>query len=619
MKAKKILLFILLSMLFLNSCQNSQEDKIIFSLPFKEEEKNDCPYEIINSIKWNEIPPMTKVPNIPVYGTINLTFMYNNPLYTFRTEGMGADFQETDSFKFLLYQSLLEYHPLRGNFTPILARRWSYIPNQKEPIYFELDIYAMWEDETPVSAEDVVATFNFLKNEELGQPEKSDFFNKIEARALNKKIVEIKTQETDISSFYKIVSQPIYQEKQLSLYTPKSYLSHFNDNLLMGSGPYILDLKKSSKEKDLYFIHKDNYWGKDNPYLKNLYNFQEVIYKNIPEEKTREWSFRKGELDILLVNDSKKWVDNWTREEEDLIKRGIWQKKKIINSSPKGVLGIAFNLRKEPLSNVLIREALAHLWNRDPILENIFYGEYSATNSFFPRSVYTNLENIQYDFNPEKAITLLKKAGYQKSEEGILENDKKETLNIEMLITTKEAPYFLEFIQEAKKIGINLKTIILPNNALQLRLINHDFDMAYTGFKGKFFPRPDLQFHSAFADEKNSLNIWGLKDPKIDKLLDKFNEKIPSEQIKIIKNLDYQLSEKIIFLYSWHAPYTNRFIYWNKFNQPIGILGETGQIYDAVKYWWINLDLENKLNNIENNNLYLPNGKEIENYYQITF
>lgn len=611
--------FILIFSTLLYSCQNYKEKKINFSIPSPEEQEISSPHETINSIRWNDIPPMTKTPTIPVYGKISLTFMYNNPLYTLRTEGIGADFQETDSFKYLLYQSLLDYYPLRDTFTPVLARRWQYTPNQDGPIYFEIDPYATWGDGTSVLARDVVATFNFLKSDDLGQQEKSDFFKSLEVRELNKKIVEIRTNNTDISSFYRIISQPIFQADQLALNTPKNYIANFNDTPLIGSGPYFLDLKRSSKEKDLYFIHKKKYWGKNNPYLKNIYNFQEVIYKNIPEERTKEWMFKEGELDIFLVGDAKKWLEYWISEEQDLLKRGIWQKKKVINNSPKGVLGLAFNLRKEPLSNILVRQALAHLWDRSNILENVFYGEYNATNSFFPRSIYTNPNNLQYDFNPEKSLSLLKKAGYYPTSDGLLKNEKGETLDIEVLVTDRNAPYFLEFTQEAKKIGINLKLITLPNNALQLRLINHDFDMAYTGFNGVLFPLPDLQFHSSIADNINSLNIWGLNNPKIDNLLQNFNKKNPQEQTKIIQELDYLLSEEIIFLYSWHAPYTNRFIYWNKFNQPLGILGESGQIYDAVKYWWIDLDLENKIDNAENNNLYLPLGKEVENYYQINY
>ena len=546
MKQNKLSVLLLISLLsiFLIAC-SSRSEEITFQANSSQKNPTRENYSL-PFIEWTNVEYSPSTPDLPIAGA--LTLPLNIPLYTLRTEGVGTDFQETGAFKNFLYQSLLDYQSLKESYIPVLAQKWSYTPGQKEPIYFEINPHATWSDGSPVRAEDVVATFEFLKNNDLEQKEKTDFFQEVQATALNDQLLRVEMKTTDQTSFFRLTQQAIYPAKELSLYTAKTYLNSLNDQPLMGSGPYFLDTENSSKEKELNFLHKENYWGRDVPALKNLYNFQKITYRIIPDEKAREWSFREGILDVLVVTNSKSWLEDWSILDEPFMARGFWQKKKVINASPKGVLGVAFNLRRPVLKDVRLRQALSHLWDRESIMETFFLGEYFPTNSFYPRAPYTNTRNTTYGYNLERAKTLLGNMGYQQAKEDhLLRDESGKTLDLELLITPQEMPYFHQFNADAKKLGINLKVTILPNNALQLRLINHDFDLAYTGFRGVLFPRPDLQFHSSLVDNKNSLNIWGLEDEKIDKLIGNFSDLSPKEQEQTLRELDYLLSEKIIF------------------------------------------------------------------------
>ena len=68
-----------------------------------------------------------------------------------------------------------------------------------------------------------------------------------------------------------------------------------------------------------------------------------------------------------------------------------------------------------------VRYAFSYLYDREKLNKEILYNEYTIINSLYSGSVYENLDNEKFNFNPQKAVKLLKEAGYKKrNSNGIL-------------------------------------------------------------------------------------------------------------------------------------------------------------------------------------------------------
>lgn len=74
---------------------------------------------------------------------------------------------------------------------------------------------------------------------------------------------------------------------------------------------------------------------------------------------------------------------------------------------------LAFNTQKAPLDNVKVRQALATAINKNAIIDAVFQGTGSAAKNLLPPGVWSaDSELKDYEYDPEKARSLLKEAGF---------------------------------------------------------------------------------------------------------------------------------------------------------------------------------------------------------------
>ncbi|VTP78061.1 dipeptide ABC transporter, substrate-binding protein [Proteus vulgaris] len=69
-------------------------------------------------------------------------------------------------------------------------------------------------------------------------------------------------------------------------------------------------------------------------------------------------------------------------------------------------------LRKKPLDNQKVRQALSMAVNKDAIIEAVYQGAGQKAKNLIPPTMWGyNDEIVDYEYNPEKAKALLKEAG----------------------------------------------------------------------------------------------------------------------------------------------------------------------------------------------------------------
>lgn len=163
----------------------------------------------------------------------------------------------------------------------------------------------------------------------------------------------------------------------------------------VGAGPY--KFKSWDVGGDVVLEAFDDYWA-GAPKTKTL------IFRQIPEALNRTIGLETDTVDIaydLAVTDVETVKNNDKLKLEEVLSNTIWY--------------LGFNCEKEPLDNVLVRQAIAYAINVEDVITIAFGGAATpADNSMIPPKVSGHVPNkVKYDTDVDKAKELLAEAGYE--------------------------------------------------------------------------------------------------------------------------------------------------------------------------------------------------------------
>ncbi len=514
-------------------------------------------------------------------GTLRMHGPESNTLLNFTIQGM-------------VYESLLSLHPNTLEYMPVLATHWQ-TSEDRLTYRFRLDPNARWSDGEPVVAEDIVATWNFLMDQGLQDPMNRITWSKFEEPvAETKYIVRVTSNTLNWRNFLYIAdSMPIMPAHVLEHVDGEAYLRDYNFSLIPGTGPYVVPEEEVDKGTSLTMRRRTDYWAES--YRRNIgvNNFDEIREIVVRDQNLAFEMFKKGDLDRYFINVSRVWVEDM---DFDRVRQGAIQKRKVYNSSPNGVSGLAFNMRIAPFDDVRVREALALLLNREQLIEKLFYDEYQPQNSYYAGSLYENPDNPKNEYDPERALTLLAEAGWDsRDSQGRLIKDG-QPLAIEVLYGNQGQESWMTVYQEdLRKVGIALNLrLVTPETLFQL-VMERKFDMVSMAWTGLVFPNPETAYHSSLADQDNNNNITGVKSARIDEIADQYDQMFDlDERVAGIREIDGILANQYPYLLEWMGPF-QRIGYWNKFGYPEGILTRFGDHTDVTSLWWLDPEREARL------------------------
>ena len=520
---------------------------------------------------------------------------------TLRMEGPEWNSQLNYMVVTMVYESLLGIHPTTLEYMPALATHWQISPD-KLTFRFRINPNARFSDGTPVTAEDVVASWQFYTDKGLQDPTMTAQYLKFEKPvAESKYIVHVKAKSLNWQNFLLFSGIIVFPGHILKNVDGAAYLRDYNFKLLPGSGPYIVNEQDIDKGKSVTVRRRKDYWGEKARANIGLNNFDEVREIVVRDPNLAFEMFKRGDLDFFLVNRSKTWVQEM---DFDKVQRGLIEKRKVFNNTPEGIQGYALNTRRPPFDDIRVRKAFTLLQNRDLMIEKLFYNEYLPDNSFFPGSVYENPNNPKNQYDPDAALKLLAEAGWKDRDAKGLLTKGGTPLHVEMLYDDKQLETFLTVYQDdLRKVGITLNLRLVTNETL-FKLVEGDrqFQTALMAWGANVFPNPEQEYHSSLADVGNTNNITGFKDPKIDQLIERYNKNFDQhERVSLIKDLDGLLSNQYQYVLSWYRP-ALRLSYWNKFGQASGTLSRVGGYMSSPntgpgleQLWWIEPQKSQKL------------------------
>ncbi len=239
---------------------------------------------------------------------------------------------------------------------------------------------------------------------------------------------------------------------------------------------------------------------------------------------------------------------------------------------------LQFNLRRYPISEPAIRQAFAHIIDREgfvipEILKGFGLPVYSIVLPLYGDWYNPNAKT--YDFSLQKADQVLNAAGFVRGPDGFRIDPKtgQPLRTIELIAYNDQiAPQVFKtaqhIVQQAEKIGLKVTHTPVTTTQYTQRIPNQDFDMYFNGWSLAIYPTFMANFWHTRTDVKLGTNRYGVRDPLVDELSDKFIQ-APTE--KEAKEHLWKLQEKIHEIVPWVPIY-----------QPIDITAYSGKVRGLV-------------------------------------
>lgn len=557
-------------------------------------------------------------PQAPKGGTLNQaavgTFDSLNPYMVQGTPAAGfAAFGGG-----LLYDTLMEQSTDQaGTNYGLVAEALSY-PDDFAWVKFRLNPNARWHDGKPITPEDVIWSFETLKSQ-------SPMYNKYYANVAKAEI----TGEREVTfTFDKAGNRELPNIMGDLAILPKHWwegtdasgkkrdVSRTTLEAPLGSGAYAVE--SLSPGRQIVWKRVADYWGKDLPTRVGRNNFDRIKIDYYRDPNASWEAFKKGGLDdYRLENRIGRWM---TEYNFDAVKSGkVVQHSFPVRASGR-MQGYVFNQRRDKFQDPRVRQALNYVFDFETMNRTLFFDKYKRIESYYagidlassglpegkeleiletvrdqvPPEVFTTPFKLPVNDTPQafrdnlrKALALFQAAGWELKANKLVNTKTGEPFTIEFLESDPSfervvAPY----IQNLKRIGIDARLRVVDTAQYVARVNDFDFDMVSTVIAQSQSPGNEQRemWGSAAADAPGSRNLMGIKNPAIDKLIDRVVFATNREDLVAATHaLDRVLLWNYYVVPQWFNDTIN-VAYWNKFGIPEKQPEYVGIDTDS---WWI--------------------------------
>ena len=499
-----------------------------------------------------------------------------------------------------MYDTLLSRNPLTLVEEPLIAEKWS-ISDDKSVFTFWLDKKAKWSDGTPITAADIKWTFDTIMNPgNLTGVHKVSLEKFHSPKIIDSHQISFTAREVHWSNLLAIGALEIL---------PKHSFEKQDFNKINFEFPVVSGLYKIGEVRELMYVklvRRSNYWNKAAKRSQGTGNFQTLTFKFFADRQNAFEAFKKGQIDLYPVYTARLWVNETKGEKFD---KNWIVKQKVYNYSPVGFQGFAMNMRKPIFSNIKVRQAMAHLLDREKMNKTLMYDQYFLHKSYY-EDLYSDeapCTNEFIKFDKDKARQLLKEAGWQGNPKtGILEKDGI-PFRFKFLTRDMSVDKFLSiYSEDLKDVGIKLEINRKDWAAWSKDMDQFNFDMTWVSWGASLYKDPEGMWASKEADRKAGNNVTGFKNEDVDKFIDQ-QKRIFDIQTRhrLAKKVDKIVYHTYPYVLLWNINYT-RLLYWNKFGMPQTVLDKYGREKAAYSYWWYDEDSAADLEDAMDQKVSLP-------------
>jgi microcin C transport system substrate-binding protein len=483
-------------------------------------------------------------------------------------------------------------------------------------IVFHLNPKAAAQDGSPITADDVVFSYNKFFNE--GVPQFKQYYADVsKAEALDRLSVKFTLKQGDKSVIVSLAQLNILPKK----YWDSRKFGEPSTEVPLGTGAYVVKDFKMGQ----YIVWQRNpaYWAANLPVNKGQNNFDILRYDYYRDETVAFEAFKAGEFDMYQESIAKNWATLYKGPGFD---NGSIVKEEIPHEIPQGMQAMTFNVQRPLFKDRRVRQALGYAMDFEWMNKNLFYNQYTRLRSYFTNTKYiakglpgpdelkilTPLkgkipdEVFTTEYKPpvtdgsgeirdqvRQALALLKDAGWEVKNQKLTNVKTGEPFAFELLMFRPEDERVAVPIQKnLARMGITMTMRVVDASQFTNRYRNRDYDLLDYGFDAIPYPSSDLKiiWRSTYLD--STYNQAGVQDPAVDALIDGIdaNQGNPDALVAWGKALDRVLTWNFYVIPEWYLS-TFRIAYWNKFSRPtvrpkysLGLGG-----------WWLDTDKEAKL------------------------
>jgi peptide/nickel transport system substrate-binding protein len=414
-------------------------------------------------------------------------------------------------------------------------------------LQFNLNPRAKWSDGQPVTPEDVIFSFELLRDK--GRP---PFSRRLDVVSKMAKVGEHSVRFTFndkadretplIFGLFPVLPKHVINAEtfERTTLTPP-----------VGSGPY--KVKSLKPGESITYERDPNYWGKDIPAKVGMDNYDQISVQYFLQDTTLFESFKKGDIDLYLDGNPGHWANayDFPAATSGSVLKDVFEPK-----LPSGMLGFVFNTRRPIFADVKVREGLSLVFDFEWANKNLYSDAYKRTESFWQNSDLSSfgvpadarelalLGPIKDHIDPaildgsyklpvtdgsgrdrkvlKQAVDILKEAGYT-IKNGKMVDARGKPLAFEIMTQNPDQEKLAVAYQRSlQTIGVAASIRTVDDSQYQSRTNTFDYDVIMKSYTSSLSPGNEQlgRWSSAARTREGTDSFAGANDPNLDTLID---------------------------------------------------------------------------------------------------
>ena len=499
----------------------------------------------------------------------------------------------------------------------LLAEAVSY-PDDFSLVAYRLRAQAKWHDGSPITADDVIFSFNAWKKY---SPQLAAYYRHVvKAEKSGDREITFTFDGPGNRELPQIVGElailPKLWWESADKNGKKRDIGETTLEPPLGSGPY--RIKSFSTGREIVYERVKDYWARAVNVRVGRDNFDELRFEYFRDSTVAIEAFKADDVDWRQENSAKNWATAYDFP-------AVTDKRVLLEEFPINNVGVmqafAFNIRRDKFKDPRVRLAFNYAFNFEEMNKQIFYGQYTRIASFFqgtdlaatglpegrelqilqtvreevPPEVFTTPYSNPVGGSPQAArdnlrlaVQLFHAAGYEVRNERLVNAKTGEPYAVEFLADDPAFErVYLFYKPSLERLGMSVSVRTIDDAQYENRLRDFDFDIITQSWGESLSPGNEQRGYwgSQAADQPGSFNLIGIKNPAIDALINQvIFAKSRADLVAATKALDRVLLWNHYVVPQWTYGKV-RSARWDRFSRP-DPMPKYGMAAFPTLWWW---------------------------------
>ncbi|MGX7741386.1 extracellular solute-binding protein [Rhodopseudomonas parapalustris] len=492
-------------------------------------------------------------------------------------------------------------------------------PDDFSWVTYRLRPEGRWHDGKPVTAEDVLFSFDALKKY---SPRYASYYRHVvKAEKIGERDIRFTFDAPGNRELPVIVGELMIMPKHWwegsDAQGRKRDVSSTTLEPPLGSAPY--KIKEFVAGRSVVLERVKDYWGEKLPVRIGQNNFDELRFEYFRDNTVALEAFKADQADWIMENSAKQWATAY--DFPAVTDKRVVKEEFPINDSGR-MQAFVLNTRRDMFKDARVRRAFNYAFDFEEMNKQLFYGQYKRINSFFegtelassglpqgqelellesvrdkvPAELFTqpytnpvggNAEAVRA--NLREAMKLVKEAGFDVKDRKLVDPSGK-PVTVEMLVQDPSSERIALFYRPSlERLGVTVSIRMVDNAQYQNRIRAFDFDIITDLWGQSLSPGNEQRDYwgSHAADQQGSQNTIGIKNPAVDILIDKIiYAKDRAALVAATRALDRVLLWNFYVVPQFTYGFM-RYARWDRFNHaPLPKYARSG----LPSLWWYDAD-----------------------------